>query len=89
MTLREADELGTETEASTLACRNTNRGGEEVEDGEDDGGEDREGRDLGHVELTLGDDDGRDGDGETLNEILDHTSDDVRNHGIHLLIFWV
>ena len=41
MTLREADELGTETEAGTLACRNTNRGGEEVEDGEDDGGEDR------------------------------------------------
>ncbi len=86
MTLREADELGTETEAGTLACRNTNRGGEEVEDGEDDRGEDREGRDLGHVELALGDDDGRNSDGETLNEILDHTSDDVRNHGIHLLI---
>jgi hypothetical protein len=86
MTLREADKLGTDTEAGTLACRNTNRGGEEVEDGEDNGGEDREGRDLRHIELTLGDDDGRDGDGETLNEILDHTSDDVRNHGIHLLI---
>jgi hypothetical protein len=84
--LRESYKLGTETEAGTLTSSNTNSGGEEVEDSEDDSGEDSERGDLGHIELALRDDNSGDGNSETFDEILDHTSDNVRNHGVHLLI---
>lgn len=84
--LREADELGTDTEAGTLTGSEANGRGEEVEDGEDHGGEKGEGADLTEHELLLGDDDGGNGHGEALNEILHDTRDDFTGKSLHFYI---
>jgi len=63
----EADEVGTDTEASALASRNTDGGGDNVEDGEDRRGDNRERQDLLDRQGLLRDEDGRDGDEQTLD----------------------
>ena len=63
----EADEVGTDTEASALASRNTDGGGDHVEDGEDRSSDNREREDLLDRQGLLRDEDGRDGDEQTLD----------------------
>ena len=77
--LREADEVGADTEASTCAGRGTDRRGLDIEDGER-----RQGNEGDHADLTVlqclpREDEGGDGNGETLQGILDATGDEVRN----------
>lgn len=71
---READEVGTETEAGTLTSSKTDRGAEEVEDGEDGCSDDGYDDDLLNLGELAGDDYHRNGDGKTLEEILDYAS---------------
>jgi hypothetical protein len=71
---READEVGTETEAGTLTSSETDRGAEEVEDGEDRRSNNGYDDDLLNLGELAGDDYHRNGDGKTLEEILDYAS---------------
>ncbi len=66
----EADEVGTETEAGTLAGSEANRGAEQIEDGEDDRGNDGHDEDLLPVGHLAGDDDHCEGNGNTLKEVF-------------------
>lgn len=74
----EANEVGTETEAGTLAGSEANAGGEQVEDGEDNGGNNGESYNLLELGDLLGDDNAGNSDGETLEEILDGASQKLR-----------
>jgi hypothetical protein len=84
----EADEVGTETEAGTLTGGKTDRGGEEVKDGEDDSSNDRNNEDLLVVRGLAGDDHHGDSNGETLEEILDGTSQEFSSRKtVHLSLY--
>lgn len=84
---RKADEVGTETEARTLARREANGRRQEVQERERDGGDDRDGEHLLHIQLLLGDDEGRQRDGETLEEILDGACNELCNcEAVHLIL---
>ena len=69
---READEICAESKAGTLTSRNANRRGNRIQDGKHNGGENGEGGDLIHREGLLGDKDGRGGNHETLDQILNN-----------------
>lgn len=73
----EADEVGADTEASTLASRHTDRRGDNVEDSEHGSGNNAEGEDLLNGESLLGDKDSGDGHEETLDQVLDSTVNDL------------
>jgi hypothetical protein len=66
----EADEVGTETEAGTLAGSNSHARGENIEDGEDSGGENGHSGNLTHRERLLGDESSSKSYSNTLNKIL-------------------
>ena len=63
----EADEVSTETEASTLSGSNTNAGRNEVKEDEDAGSGNTEGEHLTHVEALLGDEHSSEGHSETFD----------------------
>lgn len=79
MCLRESNEVGADTEARTRARRGTDRGRLDVEDGERGKGDEGDHADLTVLERLPREDKRRDGDGETLQGILDATGDEVRN----------
>ena len=68
----EADKVGTQTKAGTLTGRNANRRGNSIKDGKHNGGENSEGGDLIQRKGLLGDKDGRGGNHETLDQILNN-----------------
>ncbi len=70
--LREANQLGTDTEAGTLAGHNTHAGAEDVQYCEHGRRRDGDGHDLVHGQRLLGDEDQGQGHGNTLNHILDN-----------------
>ena len=84
----EANEVGTETEAGTLASRQANAGGQEVQEGEGDRSDDGDSQDLLDVELLLRDDEGGQRNGQTLKEILDRARNELGNSEAVHLIFW-
>ena len=71
--------MGADTEARTRARRGTDRGRLDVKDGERGQGDEGDHADLAVLERLPREDKGRDGDGETLQGILDATGDEVRN----------
>ncbi len=86
--LREPDQLGTQTETGTLTSSEADGGGEQVQESECDSGDDGNGQDLLHIQLLLGDDEGRQGNGETLEEVLDSACHELSNSETVHLIFW-
>ena len=82
----EADEVGADTEASTLTSRHTDGGGDDVEDGEHGRSNNGKGDDLLNGESLLGDKDGSDGHEETLDQVLDSTVNDLGGE-VHFLIY--
>ena len=82
-----ADEVGTETEPSALTGGEANARGHQIQEGEGDGGDNGNGQDLLHIQLLLGDDEGRQRNGQTLQEILNGTGDELGNgEAIHLIL---
>lgn len=67
----EANEVRAETEARALAGREADARGEEIKKGERDRRDNRDREDLLDIELLLRDDERREGDRETLEEVLD------------------
>jgi hypothetical protein len=67
----EADEVRTETEASTLAGRHTDGGGDEVKDGEHGRSDEGEGGDFIEGKGLPGDEDGSASNDEAFDEVLD------------------
>ena len=76
---RKANEVGTETEARTLARREANARGKEVEERERHRRNDCNREDLLEIELLLGDDKRRERHGEALEEVLDRARHKLRN----------
>ena len=64
---REAYEVGTETEASTLSGRHTDGRGDQVQDSEDRRGDEGERGDLIERQALAGDEDSSASDDEALN----------------------
>lgn len=79
----EADKVGTQTEAGTLTGRNTNGGRDSIQDGEDDRGEDSEGRDLIQWKSLLWDKNGRRRNNETLDQVLNDAIDNFSKSVAH------
>ena len=75
----EADEVGTETEASALASRHTDGRGDEVKHGENGRGDEGERGDFIEGEGLAGDEDGRTSNDEAFDQILDSTVDNFRD----------
>ena len=86
---READQVSTQTEARTLARRQADAGGQQVQQGERDRGNDGHRQDLLQVQLLLGDDEGRQRHGQTLQEILDRARHELSDSEAVHLIPWV
>jgi len=80
---READQVGTQTEAGTLAGSDANRGRDSVKDGKDNRGEDGEGGDLIQWQSLLRDKDRGGSDHKTFNQILDDTIDNFSKSVAH------
>jgi hypothetical protein len=70
----EPHQVGAQTEAGALACSQPNGRGQQVQQSECHGGDDGHRQDLLHIQLLLGDDEGRQRHGQTLQEILDRAS---------------
>ena len=70
---READQVGADTEAGTLAGSHADTGRHNIQDGKHSGSDHGQGQDLIHRQGTLGHKDGGDGHKQTLNQILDST----------------
>jgi hypothetical protein len=85
--LGETHQLGTQTEACTLASREADGGREQVQEREGDRGDDGDSQNLLNVQLLLGDDEGRQGNGQTLEEILDSACHELSNSETVHLIF--
>ena len=83
LTHGEADQVGTETEAGTLTCRNTDGGRDGIKDGEDDCGEDGESRDLIQWQSLLWDKNGRRRNNETLDQVLNDAIDNFSKSVAH------
>ena len=82
----EADQVGAETEARTLARRQANARGEEVEERERHRCNNRHRENLLHIQLLLGDDERRQRHREALQEILDCTGNKLSNcETVHLI----
>lgn len=84
---RESYEICTDTEAGTLASRDTDGRGDEVENREDGGGDERQGGDLVNRQCLPGDKKRGASDNETLNEIFDRTVDNFSN--VHISLYSV
>lgn len=82
----EANEVGADTEASTLTSRNTNAGRDNIKDSKDGGSNYTESDDVLEGKRLGGDKDSSDGYKETLNEVLDKTINDF-GCGVHTSIF--
>jgi len=80
----EANEVCAQSETCALSCRNTDGGRDSVKDGEDNGGEDSESRDLIQWQSLLWDKNGRRRNNETfdqvLNDAIDNFSKSVAHH---------
>ena len=76
---REPNQVGTQTEARTLARRQANAGGKQVQEREGHGGNDGAGKHLLHIQLLLGDDEARQGHRETLQKVLDGARNELSN----------
>lgn len=72
--LREAHQVGTQAETGTLTSRQADRGRQEIQQSEGHGGHDGHSQDFLHIQLLLGDDEGGQRNGQTLQEILDRAS---------------
>lgn len=82
----EADQVGTQTEAGTLAGSQANAGGKQIQESEGHGGHDGHSQDLLHIQLLLGDDEGGQGNGQTFQEVLDCASHELSNsESVHLI----
>jgi hypothetical protein len=79
----ETDQAGTDTEAGTLASRDTHAGREDVQHGEDSRGGDGHRQDLIEGEGLPGDEDESQSNGDALNDILDDTGQKIVN--VHLI----
>jgi len=79
----EADKVGTQTEAGTLAGRNTDGGRDSVKDGKDNRGEDGESRDLIQWQRLLWDKNGRRRNNETLDQVLNDAIDNFSKSVAH------
>ena len=71
--------MGADTEARTRTSRGTDRGRLDIEDGERGKGNEGDHADLTVLQRLPREDEGGDGNGETLKGILDATRDEVRN----------
>ena len=76
--LEAAGQLGAEGQTRALTGREADGGGEQIQDREDDRRNHRDGDDLLNIGDLLRDDGHRNGDGETLQEVLDGTGDQLR-----------
>ena len=76
---RKAHQVGTQTEARALARRQANARGHEVQERERHRRDNRHRQDLLHLQLLLGDDEGRQRHREALQEILDRTGNELSN----------
>ena len=83
LTHGEADQVGTKTEAGALTCRNTDGGRDGIKDGEDNGGENRESRDLIQWQRLLWDKNGRRRNNETLDQVLNDAIDNFSKSVAH------
>jgi hypothetical protein len=82
----EANEVRANAEAGTLASRNADRRGDEVEHGENSRGDDGDGDNLLEVHALPGNEHGSETDGDTLNQILDGAIENFSE--IHYL-YWL
>ena len=81
----EADQVGADTEAGTLAGRDTDARGEDIQHSENSRSRDGDRQDLIEGQALPGDEDKRQSHGDTLNYILDHASQKVVNvHFIYI-----
>ena len=85
---REPNEVGADTEASTLASRHADAGADNVEDREDRRRDNAEREDLLDRQGLLRDEDRRDRDEKTLDKILDRTIDYLRSE-VHWILYCV
>ena len=81
----EADEVGTETEAGTLTGRDTDGGRDQIQNGEDGGGDKSERGDLIERLALAGDKDGGTRNDEALDQVLDCTIDYFTK--VHLILY--
>ena len=81
--LEAAGQLRAEGQTGALTGRQADAGGQQVQDREDGRRDNRDGDDLLDVRDLLRDDRHRDGDGETLQEILDSAGDELGAREIH------
>lgn len=79
----EADQICAQSEAGSLAGRNTDGGRDSVQDGEDDRGEDSESRDLIQWQRLLWDKNGRRRNNETLDQVLNDAIDNFSKSVAH------
>ena len=73
----EADQVGTDTEARTLACRHADRGGEDVEHREHRRSGDGNRQDLIEGEGLPGDEHECKSNGHALNDVLDYAAEKI------------
>ena len=79
----EADQVGTQTESSTLAGRNTDGGRDGIKDGKDNRSENSERRDLIQWQRLLWDKNGRRRNNETLDQVLNDAIDNFSKSVAH------
>lgn len=85
---RELHEVGTETEACTLAGRKADARAEEIQNGEDNRGNHRNDENFIEFGHLLGDDNHRNGNSETLKKILYGTRQNFRcRKTVHSILY--
>ena len=84
-TTGEPDQLRTQAEASALTRRQADGWGQEVEDGEHERRDDGDRDDLLQGGDTAGDDNHRDGNRETLQQILNNTRTELNDRQVHFV----
>ena len=84
---RETDEVGAETEAGTLAGRNTNGGGEDIQNGEHRRSEQGQRGNLIQRQRLARDENSGRRNYKALNQILNSASNNLTKIAVHLLIF--
>jgi hypothetical protein len=82
-TCREADEVRTQTESSTLTGSNTDGWRDGIKNGKDNGGEHSERGDLIQRQRALRDKDSGGGNNKTLNEVLNDAIDNFSKSVAH------
>lgn len=81
--------ISTQAEARALACRQTDRGAQKVQDGEDQCGNHGDADDLLEAGDTARDHRHRDGNGKALQKILDYACDQLSDRQVHLFLLKV